>query len=58
MNVSIIEVLSVIGKIYVGVLIVCRVTGDLIDDEQEGFRAGRGCVDQIFTVMKIGEKKM
>ena len=31
-------------------------TGGLIDDEQWGFRAGRGCVDQIFTLKQIGEK--
>ena len=30
--------------------------GGLIDDEQEGFRAGMGCVGQIFTLKKIGEK--
>ena len=30
--------LSVVGKIYGGILVdrVCRVTGGLIDDEQEG----------------------
>ena len=28
----------------------------LINDEQGGFRAGRGCVDQIFTLKQIGEK--
>ena len=31
-------------------------TGALIDDEQGGFREGRGCVDQIFTLKQIGEK--
>ena len=31
-------------------------TESLIDDEEVGFRAGRGCVDQIFTLKKIGEK--
>ena len=34
----------------------CRVTWGLIDDEQGGFRAGRGCVDQIFKLKQIGEK--
>ena len=28
----------------------------LTDDEQGGFRAGRGCVDQIFPLKQIGEK--
>ena len=43
-----ISLLSVIGKIYAGILIdrVCRVTMCLIDDEQCGFREGSGCVDQ------------
>ena len=47
LSVRTIEVLSVVVKIYAGVLvdIVRRVTGDLTDDEQGGFRAGRGCVD-------------
>ena len=31
-------------------------TEGLIDDEQGGFSAGRGCVDQIFTQKQIGEK--
>ena len=31
-------------------------TGGLIDDEQGSFRTGRGYVDQIFTLKKIGEK--
>ena len=40
-----ISLLSVVGKIYAGVLIdkVCKVT-DLIEVEERGFRAGRGCV--------------
>ena len=47
-----------VGKIYAGILVdrVHRVTGGLIDGEQQGFRAGRGCVDQIFTIKQIGEK--
>ena len=31
-------------------------TGGLIDDEKGGFRAGRGCVDPIFTLKQIGKK--
>ena len=31
-------------------------TEGLIDDEEGGFRAGRGCIDQIFTLEHIGEK--
>ena len=47
-----------IGKIYEGILEdrICRVTGGLIDDEQRGFRGGRGSVDQMFTLKQIGEK--
>ena len=53
-----ISLLSVVGKIYLGILLnrVCRVTGGLIDDEQLGFRARRGFVDQIFTLKQISEK--
>ena len=47
-----------VGKIYGRVLVdrVRRVTGGFIDDEQGGFREGRGCVDQIFILKQIGEK--
>ena len=31
-------------------------TGVLIDAAHGGFSAGRGCVDQIFTLKEIGEK--
>ena len=39
-----ISLLSVVGKIYVGILVdrVCRVSEGLIDDEQKGFRLGGG----------------
>ena len=48
--------LSVVGTIYAGILIdrVHRVTGSLIDDEQEGFREGRGCIDPFFILKRIG----
>ena len=50
--------LSVVGKIYAGILVdrVRRMTGSLIDDEQGSFRAGIGCVGQIFTLKQKGEK--
>ena len=53
-----ISLLSMVRKIYAGILVnrVCRVTWGLIDDEQRGFRKGRGCIDQIFTLKQIGEK--
>ena len=31
-------------------------TEGLIDDEQRGLRAGRRCVDQIFTLKQTSEK--
>ena len=54
-----ISFLGMVGKIYAGILVnrVHRVTGGLIGNEQGGFRVGRGCVDQIFIVKHIGEKK-
>ena len=51
-----ISFLSVVEKIYAGILIVRRVTGDLIYDEQGDFREGRGFVDHIFTLKQVGEK--
>ena len=53
-----ISLLSVVRKIYAEIFVdrVRRVTGGLTDDEQGVFRAGRGCVDQIFTLKQIGEK--
>ena len=47
-----------VGKIYAGILVdrVHKVTEALIDDEQGGFRAGRGFEDQIFNLNQIGEK--
>ena len=41
-----------------GILVdrVRKVTEGLTNDEQGGFRAWRGCADQIFTLKQIGEK--
>ena len=45
-------------KIYAGILVdrIHRVTVGLIDNEQGGFKWGKGCVDQIFTLKQIDEK--
>ena len=47
-----------VGEIYADILVdrVHSMTGSLIDDEQGGFRAGRGYVDKIFTLIQIDEK--
>ena len=47
-----------VGKIYAGILVdrVCRMIVGLIEDEQRGFIAGRGCLDQIFMLKQNGEK--
>ena len=57
-NYRVISLLSVVGNIYAGILVDRdrRMTWGLKDGEQGGFRAGRGWVDQISTLKKIGEK--
>ena len=47
MNYRGITLLSVNGKIYARIIIdrIHRVSGGFIDDEQGGFREGKGCVD-------------
>ena len=51
-NYRVISLLSVVEKIYTEILVdrVRRVTGGLIYDEQGGYWAERGCVDQIFAL--------
>ena len=53
-----ISLLSVPGKVYGRVLIerVGKRTDGQLGEEQCGFRRGRGCVDQIFTVKNVCEK--
>ena len=53
-----ISLMSVVGKVFARVLNE-REKGLAVDqvmDEQGGFRAGRGCNDQIFAVKRIVEK--
>ena len=53
-----ISLLSIPGKVYGRVLIVrvMEITDSKISQEQGGFRKGRGCIDQIFTVKSVAEK--
>lgn len=53
-----ISLLSVIGKIYGKVLVrrMKELTSGGMGEEQGGFREGRGCVDQVFTLRLIAEK--
>ena len=51
--------LSVVGKIYAGILVdrVRGVTGVLNDDEQGGFREERGYVAETFTLKQRPREK-
>ena len=53
-----ISLLSIPGKVYGRIIIerVMNITESRISNEQGGFRKGRGCVDQIFTVKGMAEK--
>ena len=50
--------MSVVGKVFGWILNerVKAITDVKVMDEQEGFRAGRGCNDQIFVVKQIVKK--
>lgn len=52
--------LSVVGKVYGRILIerVRGMTEERIGEEQGGFRGGRGCVDQAFTLKMLVEKSL
>ena len=53
-----ISLLSVVGKVY-GRILINRSrdkTENVIAEVQSGFRKGRGCTDQIFTVRQMCEK--
>ena len=53
-----ISLLSVLGKVYVRIVSdrVKLLIDELVMDEQGGFRAGRGCIDQVFAVRQVIEK--
>uniref|UniRef100_A0A3B3QGI4 Reverse transcriptase domain-containing protein n=1 Tax=Paramormyrops kingsleyae TaxID=1676925 RepID=A0A3B3QGI4_9TELE len=52
-----ITLLSLPGKVYLGVLErkVCRIVEPRIQEEQCGFRPGRGTVDQLYTLGRVLE---
>ena len=53
-----ISLMSIIGKVFARALNerVKVLTVDKVMDEQGGFRAGRGCINQIFEVNQTVEK--
>ncbi|MEL7302024.1 MAG: reverse transcriptase family protein, partial [Pseudomonadota bacterium] len=53
-----ISLLSIPGKVYGRILIerVRGMTEGMIGEEQCGFRMGRGCVDQVFSLKQLSEK--
>ena len=57
-NYGSISLLSMLGKIYADILVdrIHSVAGGLIDDEQGGFRTGKGYVDQMSTLIQIDKK--
>lgn len=53
-----ITVLSSIGRVY-GKILKFRLERDLIDvEEQSGFRAGRSCIDNIFSIKQVTDKRL
>ncbi len=54
-----ISLLSVVGKVYVRVLverIQCMYTESMVGEEESGFRKGREGMDQVFVVRQVCEK--
>lgn len=49
---------SVVGNLYSRILIyyVQKMTADMISDEQDSFRPGRGYVNQLLSVRQLVEK--
>ena len=50
--------ISIPGKLYGRVVInrVRELTNGTMEEEQSGFRDGRGCADHVFTVRCLSEK--
>ena len=45
------------GKVYGRILLNKIGINEMICEEQGGFRKGRGCMDQVFTLRMIEEKR-
>nr|CAH8851112.1 unnamed protein product [Trichobilharzia regenti] len=54
-----ISLLPVASKILAAVLLrrLCKIREGLIREEQAGFRSGRGCIDQVFTLRQLLEHR-
>ena len=53
-----ISLLNVVRKVYARIVSdgVKILMDELVMDEQGGFRAGRGCIDQVFAMRQVIEK--
>ena len=53
-----ISLLSIVGKVYGRILVerIRKTSEKRVGEEQRGFRRGKGCVDQIFTLKQLNEK--
>lgn len=53
-----ITVLNTIGRLY-GKVLKTRIEEDFVDlEEQSGFRAGRSCIDNIFILRQVTDKRL
>ena len=53
-----ISLLSVVGKVFSHILLerLVRIFDIRLPEAQAGFRKGRGCADQIFTIRRVMEQ--
>ena len=53
-----ISLLSHVGKMFSHILLerLVRIFDSRLSDAQAGFRKGRGCADQIFTIRRVMEQ--
>ena len=53
-----ISLLSVVGKMFLHILLkrLVKIFDSRLSEAQAGFRKGRGCADQIFTIRRVMEQ--